>query len=44
VFAGEHTEFPHAWMDTAIKSGIRAAAEIHLDKDYTFQRGVRYNK
>ena len=34
-FAGEHTESPHGWMDTAIKSGVRAAAEIHLDQDYS---------
>jgi hypothetical protein len=31
-------------MDTAIKTGIRAAAEIHLDKDWTTSTGFRYNK
>ncbi|XP_006874544.1 PREDICTED: L-amino-acid oxidase-like [Chrysochloris asiatica] len=27
-FAGEHTTLPHGWIDTAIKSGIRAALSI----------------
>ncbi|XP_042303364.1 L-amino-acid oxidase-like [Sceloporus undulatus] len=29
-FAGEHTAHPHAWIDTAMKSAIRAASGIHL--------------
>ncbi|KAM4015412.1 L-amino-acid oxidase-like [Anomaloglossus baeobatrachus] len=28
-FAGEHTSFPHGWTDTALKSGLRAARDIH---------------
>ncbi|XP_053271971.1 L-amino-acid oxidase isoform X1 [Pleuronectes platessa] len=28
-FAGEHTGFPHAWIDTAMKTGIRAATNIY---------------
>uniref|UniRef100_A0A665TQ86 Amine oxidase n=1 Tax=Echeneis naucrates TaxID=173247 RepID=A0A665TQ86_ECHNA len=28
-FAGEHTAFPHAWMETAMKSAIRAATNIN---------------
>ncbi len=44
MFAGEHTEFPHAWMDGAIRSGVRAAAELHLNADWTERRGVQYNK
>ncbi|XP_063148877.1 L-amino-acid oxidase-like [Candoia aspera] len=28
-FAGEHTAQPHAWIDTAMKSAIRAASNIH---------------
>ncbi|XP_066469147.1 L-amino-acid oxidase-like [Tiliqua scincoides] len=28
-FAGEHTASPHAWIDTAMKSAIRAASRIH---------------
>ncbi|NXO02796.1 OXLA oxidase, partial [Rhinopomastus cyanomelas] len=28
-FAGEHTAQPHGWIDTAIKSALRAAANIH---------------
>lgn len=43
-FAGEHTDFPHAWMDAAIKSAIRAAAEIHMDEDWTLKRGFVYNQ
>uniref|UniRef100_A0A8D2AW32 Amine oxidase n=1 Tax=Sciurus vulgaris TaxID=55149 RepID=A0A8D2AW32_SCIVU len=27
-FAGEHTALPHGWIDTAIKSGLRAAKSI----------------
>uniref|UniRef100_A0A3P9IEK6 Amine oxidase domain-containing protein n=1 Tax=Oryzias latipes TaxID=8090 RepID=A0A3P9IEK6_ORYLA len=27
-FAGEHTAFPHAWIETAMKSAIRAATNI----------------
>lgn len=30
-FAGEHTAQPHAWIDTAMKSAIRAASNIHHD-------------
>ncbi|KAK9525108.1 hypothetical protein VZT92_017442 [Zoarces viviparus] len=30
-FAGEHTAFPHAWMETAMKSAIRAATNINKD-------------
>lgn len=28
-FAGEHTSLAHAWIQGAIESGLRAAAEIH---------------
>ncbi|XP_019209409.1 L-amino-acid oxidase-like isoform X2 [Oreochromis niloticus] len=28
-FAGEHTAFPHAWMETSMKSAIRAAININ---------------
>ncbi|NXS55304.1 OXLA oxidase, partial [Brachypteracias leptosomus] len=28
-FAGEHTAQPHAWIETAMKSAIRAARNIH---------------
>ncbi|XP_060922423.1 L-amino-acid oxidase-like [Limanda limanda] len=28
-FAGEHTGFPHAWIDTAMKTAIRAATNIN---------------
>jgi monoamine oxidase len=26
-FGGEHTMSPHAWIDTAMKSGVRVALE-----------------
>ncbi|XP_042300313.1 L-amino-acid oxidase-like, partial [Sceloporus undulatus] len=29
-FAGEHTAHPHGWIETAMKSVIRAASSIHL--------------
>ena len=28
-FAGEQTAFPHAWIETSMKSAIRAAANIN---------------
>ncbi len=28
-FAGEHTSSPHGWINTAIKTGIRAATEVY---------------
>jgi len=28
-FAGEHALLSHAWIQGAIESGVRAAAEIH---------------
>ena len=28
-FAGEHTAFPHAWIETAMKSAVRAATNIN---------------
>ncbi|NXX80622.1 OXLA oxidase, partial [Urocolius indicus] len=30
-FAGEHTAQPHGWIDTSIKSAVRAASNIHQD-------------
>uniref|UniRef100_A0A8D2LBB3 Amine oxidase n=1 Tax=Varanus komodoensis TaxID=61221 RepID=A0A8D2LBB3_VARKO len=30
-FAGEHTAKLHGWLDTTIKSGLRAARDINLD-------------
>ncbi|NXY24897.1 OXLA oxidase, partial [Atrichornis clamosus] len=30
-FAGEHAAQPHAWLDTALKAAVRAAANIHHD-------------
>ncbi|NXG92280.1 OXLA oxidase, partial [Stercorarius parasiticus] len=30
-FAGEHAAQPHAWIDTAMKSAVRAASNIHDD-------------
>ncbi|AWO97275.1 skin mucus antibacterial l-amino acid oxidase-like [Scophthalmus maximus] len=29
-FAGEHTGFPHAWIDTSMKTAIRAATNINI--------------
>ncbi|MEX1093470.1 MAG: FAD-dependent oxidoreductase, partial [Acidimicrobiia bacterium] len=28
-FAGEHTSLSHAWIQGAIESGLRVAAEVH---------------
>nr|BAG72078.1 skin mucus antibacterial L-amino acid oxidase [Myoxocephalus polyacanthocephalus] len=30
-FAGEHTAFPHAWIETSMKSAIRAATNINQE-------------
>ncbi|XP_044198394.1 L-amino-acid oxidase-like [Thunnus albacares] len=30
-FAGEHTAFPHAWIETSMKSAIRAAKNINKE-------------
>uniref|UniRef100_A0A3Q2Q494 Amine oxidase n=1 Tax=Fundulus heteroclitus TaxID=8078 RepID=A0A3Q2Q494_FUNHE len=30
-FAGEHTAFPHAWIETSMKSAIRAAVNINKE-------------
>ncbi|KAF3837550.1 hypothetical protein F7725_005014 [Dissostichus mawsoni] len=36
-FAGEHTAFPHAWIETAMKSAIRAATNINKEAARTQQ-------
>uniref|UniRef100_A0A8C3NKZ4 Amine oxidase n=1 Tax=Geospiza parvula TaxID=87175 RepID=A0A8C3NKZ4_GEOPR len=33
-FAGEHAAQPHAWIDTAMKSAVRAASNIHHDRKW----------
>nr|BAA97677.1 L-amino acid oxidase [Mus musculus] len=38
-FAGEHTCLPHSWIDTAIKSGIRASCNIQAAVDKEATRG-----
>ncbi|XP_063293155.1 L-amino-acid oxidase [Pelobates fuscus] len=35
-FAGEYTSFPHGWIDTAIKSGLKAARDINRDANMFF--------
>ncbi|XP_067436413.1 L-amino-acid oxidase-like [Thunnus thynnus] len=30
-FAGEHTAFPHAWIETSMKSAVRAATNINKE-------------
>ncbi|XP_075045957.1 L-amino-acid oxidase-like [Mixophyes fleayi] len=37
-FAGEHTSSPHGWIDTAIKSGLKAARDIHKDANMFLYR------
>ncbi len=36
-FAGEHTAFPHAWMESSMKSAIRAATNINKDAHKEFK-------
>lgn len=38
-FAGEHTDLPHRWIDTAIKTGIRASRNIQAAVDKEATRG-----
>ncbi|XP_078147926.1 L-amino-acid oxidase-like [Centroberyx gerrardi] len=38
-FAGEHTAFPHAWIETAMKSAIRAAMNINNVTESTGTQG-----
>ncbi|XP_063134259.1 L-amino-acid oxidase isoform X3 [Rattus norvegicus] len=33
-FAGEHTALPHGWVETAVKSGLRAALRINSNYGY----------
>ncbi|XP_074076398.1 L-amino-acid oxidase-like [Macrotis lagotis] len=45
-FAGEHTTLPHGWIDTAIKSGLRAAQSIQeavrlLKQDKEVRKEIR---
>ncbi|XP_040284299.1 L-amino-acid oxidase-like isoform X1 [Bufo bufo] len=35
-FAGEHTSLPHGWIETACKSGLKAAKEIHKEANMFF--------
>ncbi|XP_069803391.1 L-amino-acid oxidase-like [Dendropsophus ebraccatus] len=37
-FAGEHTSLPHGWIDTAIKTGLKAARDVHKDSCRLFHR------
>ncbi|XP_040284322.1 L-amino-acid oxidase-like isoform X1 [Bufo bufo] len=37
-FAGEHTSLPHGWIETACKSGLKAARDIHKDAAMFFHR------
>jgi hypothetical protein len=44
-FAGEHTDNVHGFMDTAIRSGVRAAAEVHLGADWeNFGKTEKYTE
>nr|XP_041568616.1 L-amino-acid oxidase [Taeniopygia guttata] len=38
-FAGEHAAQPHAWIDTAVKSAVRAASNIHHESAEAPGRG-----
>ncbi|EGW15000.1 L-amino-acid oxidase [Cricetulus griseus] len=40
-FAGEHTDMPHGWIDTAIKSGLRVAKDIQEAVDLALTRNPR---
>ncbi|XP_005616339.1 L-amino-acid oxidase isoform X1 [Canis lupus baileyi] len=35
-FAGEHTAYPHGWVETAVKSALRAAVLINSREEHTW--------
>ncbi|XP_018417842.1 PREDICTED: L-amino-acid oxidase-like [Nanorana parkeri] len=37
-FGGEHMSAPHGWIDTAIKSGLKAAKSVHEDANTFLHR------
>ncbi|XP_072282498.1 L-amino-acid oxidase [Pyxicephalus adspersus] len=37
-FAGEHTSAPHGWIDTACKTGLKAARDVHMDANTFLHR------
>ncbi|KAM4536309.1 L-amino-acid oxidase-like [Odontesthes bonariensis] len=39
-FAGEHTAFPHAWIESSMKSAIRAATNINEEAQRELARGT----
>ncbi|KAM6224164.1 L-amino-acid oxidase-like [Rhynchocyon petersi] len=43
-FAGEHTAFPHGWIDTAIKSGLWVAQSIQKAVDSTADQNSKFTK
>lgn len=43
-FAGEHTDLPHGWIDTAIKSGLRVAKDIQEAVDLALTKNPRNTK
>lgn len=40
-FAGEHTDLPHGWIDTAIKTGLRVAKNIQESVNLALTRNPR---
>lgn len=40
-FAGEHTNLPHGWIDTAIKSGLKTAQNIQEAVGLALTKGPR---
>uniref|UniRef100_F6PQP9 Amine oxidase n=2 Tax=Callithrix jacchus TaxID=9483 RepID=F6PQP9_CALJA len=36
-FAGEHTAYPHGWVETAVKSALRAAIKINSREEPAFE-------
>ena len=42
IFAGEYTATPHGWINTALKSGIRAAIELQKLACAKWRRNVQF--
>jgi hypothetical protein len=39
IFVGEHTSYTHAWIASALESGIRGSVQLMLGKKHSRQPG-----
>lgn len=41
IFVGEHTSYTHAWIASALESGIRGSVQLLLGMFWTHSRVIR---